>query len=170
MSDTLLLNADGMPLSFLPLSTLDWQESIRYMVLDKASVIDFYTNWVVHSSRWSTHVPSILMLKEYTKPKQTVRFSRSNVYLRDQFQCSYCLKKLERRECTIDHVLPISKGGKTNFENTVTACGTCNASKGNNSKVVPKFKPYKPSYFELVNKRKKLPYTVRNSDWLPYIT
>lgn len=169
MSDTLLLNADGQPLSYLPLSTISWQEAIKYMVLDKASVIDFYSNWVVRSSRWITQVPSILMIREYTKPKQTVKFSRSNVYLRDQFQCSYCLKKLQRKECSIDHVLPVSKGGKTNFENTVTSCTTCNASKGNNHKVVPKFKPYKPSYFELVNKRKNFSFLIRQESWREFL-
>ena len=34
--DTLVLNADGAPVNFLPLSTINWQEAIRYMVLDKA--------------------------------------------------------------------------------------------------------------------------------------
>lgn len=169
MSDTLLLNADGQPLNYLPLSVIDWQEAIRYMVLEKATVLEFYDSWTVSSPTWSTLVPSILILNEYSKPKQTVRFSRSNVYLRDRLICCYCLKNLEKKECTLDHVLPLSKGGKTNFENTVTACNSCNSYKGNNHKILPKIKPYKPTYYDLVNKRKKLPYNIRHSSWNDFL-
>jgi len=169
MSDTLLLNADGAPVSFLPLSVIDWQEAIKYMVLDKAHVIAYHENWIVHSARWETAVPSILMLHEYMKPKTSVRFSKGNVFLRDSYRCQYCEKHLTKKDCTLDHVLPTSHGGKTTFENTVTACGTCNANKGNNKKIRPKSKPYKPDYFELVNKRRQMPFNVRDSAWLDYI-
>ncbi len=170
MSDTLLLNADGAPVSFLPLSVIDWQEAIKYMVLDKANVLAYHDNWIVRSARWETQVPSILMLREYMKPKTTIRFSKGNVFLRDNYTCAYCGTSLNKKECTLDHVLPTSLGGKTTFENTVTACGPCNASKGNNKKIVPKFRPHKPDFYELVNKRKKMPFNVRHEAWLDYIS
>ncbi len=169
MSDTLLLNADGAPVSFLPLSVINWQEAIKYMVLDKANVLAFHDNWIVRSARWETQVPSILMLREYMKPKTSIRFSKGNVFLRDNYTCAYCGDHLEKKHCTLDHVVPSSHGGKTTFENTVTACGPCNASKGNNKKIVPKYKPHKPDFYELVNKRKKLPFNVRNPDWIEYL-
>ncbi len=169
MSDTLLLNADGAPVSFLPLSVINWQEAIKYMVLEKAYVLSFHDNWIVRSARWETQVPSILMLHEYMKPKTSIRFSKGNVFLRDNYTCQYCEKVLAKKECTLDHVLPSSHGGKTTFENTVTACGTCNANKGNNKKIRPKTKPYKPEFYELVNKRKRLPFNVRDPAWLEYI-
>lgn len=169
MSDTLLLNADGAPVSFLPLSVINWQEAIKYMVLDKANVLAFHDNWIVRSARWETQVPSILMLREYMKPKTSIRFSKGNVFLRDNYTCAYCGDQLEKKHCTLDHVVPSSHGGKTTFENTVTACGPCNATKGNNKKIVPKYKPHKPDFYELVNKRKKLPFHVRNPEWLEYL-
>lgn len=169
MSDTLLLNADGVPVSFLPLSVINWQEAIKYMVLDKANVLSWHDNWIVRSARWETQVPSILMLKEYMKPKTTVRFSKGNVFLRDGYHCAYCDTPLQKRDCTLDHVLPSSHGGKTTFDNCVTACGPCNANKGNNKKIRPKFKPYKPDFYELVNKRKKLPFQIRHPEWLEYL-
>jgi 5-methylcytosine-specific restriction endonuclease McrA len=169
MSDTLVLNADGAPVNFLPLSTVDWQEAIRYMVLEKAHVVTWHDDWVVRSARWETAVPAIIMLKDYMKPKTGIRFSKSNVFLRDRYTCQYCHDKLEKRECTLDHVLPTSMGGKTTFENTTTACGPCNANKGANHKIKPKIKPYKPEYYELVNKRKSLPFHVRHDSWLDYI-
>lgn len=169
MADTLLLNSDAQPASWLPLSTLTWQDAIKYMVLDKARVLEWHDSWIVRSARWETPVPAVMMLTEYMKPKMTVRFSKGNVFLRDKFICQYCGDKLEKRDCTLDHVLPVSHGGKTTFDNTVTACGPCNASKGNNKKIKPLTKPQKPDYWELVNKRKQLEFQVRHPSWLDYI-
>lgn len=169
MSDTLLLNASGEPVSFLPLSTLTWQDAIKYMVLDKATVLAWHDNWIVHSASWETAVPSVLILKEYMKPKMTIRFSKGNVFLRDNYTCAYCGDLLEKKSCTLDHVLPTSHGGKTTFENCVTACGPCNAGKGNNKKIKPKFKPHKPDFYELVNKRKRMPFQVRHEAWHDYL-
>jgi 5-methylcytosine-specific restriction endonuclease McrA len=169
MSDTLLLNSDAQPVSFLPLSTLTWQDAIKYMVLDKARVLAWHDGWIVHSASWETPVPSVMMLTEYMKPKSTIRYSKSNVFLRDNYTCAYCGDRLEKRECTLDHILPTSHGGKTTFENTVCSCGPCNANKGNNKKIVPKFKPHKPDFWELVNKRKKMEFQVKHSVWLDYM-
>ena len=104
------------------------------------------------------------------KSKTTVRFSRANVYLRDNGQCQYCGCIVDRKESTLDHVHPISKGGKTVWENTVTACGPCNADKADKTHThKPKIKPYKPDYYELVSKRKKQPFNVRYEEWLQFI-
>lgn len=171
MSDTLVLNADGLPVSVMPLSVIPWEEAIKYMVLDKADVLMFHENWIVHSATWETQVPSVIMLREYMKAKQTVRFSRSNVYLRDNGQCMYCSDHIDRKDATLDHVHPVSLGGKTTWENTVTACGPCNASKANQTKGwKPKIKPYKPDFYDLVNKRKKQGFhNIRFKEWLQFI-
>jgi 5-methylcytosine-specific restriction endonuclease McrA len=169
MADTLLLNSDAQPVSWLPLSTLTWQDAIKYMVLDKARVLEWHDNWIVHSATWETPVPSIMMLTDYMKPKTSIRFSKSNVFLRDSYVCQYCGDNLEKKHCTLDHVLPVSHGGKSTFENTTTACGPCNAGKGANKKIKPKSKPHKPEYWELVNKRKHMPFQIRHEAWLPYV-
>jgi 5-methylcytosine-specific restriction endonuclease McrA len=169
MADCLLLNADAQPVSFLPLSTLTWQDAIKYLVLEKASVLEWHDNWIVRSASWETAVPAVMMLSTYLKPKQYVRFSKGNVFLRDDWICQYCESDLTPKTATMDHVLPVSKGGKTMFENIVAACPLCNANKGNNHKIVPKKKPYKPDYWELVNKRKKFPFSVRHNSWNNYL-
>jgi hypothetical protein len=63
MADTLVLNADGAPLSLLPLSTITWQEAIRYLVLDKATVLEWHDDWIVRSARWETRVPSVIIVR-----------------------------------------------------------------------------------------------------------
>ncbi len=169
MSDTLLLNADAQPVSYLPLSTLCWQDAIKYMVLEKGRVLEWHDNWIVRSARWETPVPSIIMLTEYMKPKHTVRFSKSNVFLRDKYTCQYCGVVLTKQHCTLDHVLPVSHGGKSTFENSTTSCGPCNASKANDKRIKPKVKPYKPDFWELVSKRKDIGFQVRHESWMDYV-
>lgn len=169
MSDTLLLNSDAQPVSWLPLSTITWQEAIKYMVLEKATVLSWHDQWMVRSARWETAVPAVMMLTEYMKPKTVVRFSKSNVFLRDMYTCQYCGVHLSKKDCTLDHVLPVSRGGKTNFENSTTACHDCNSNKGNDHKIKPKHKPHRPDYWELVNKRKQMDVQVRHPSWTDYI-
>lgn len=164
-----MLNADGAPVSWLPLSIISWEESIKYMVLDKATVLDWYDDWVVHSANWETRVPAVMILKEYEKRKTGVRYSKHNVFLRDGYVCQYCGDSVTRSSATLDHVLPVSHGGKTTFENTVTACGPCNANKGNDKKIVPKSKPFKPTYFQLVEKRKKQKWDLPHPGWANYL-
>jgi 5-methylcytosine-specific restriction endonuclease McrA len=165
----LILNADASPVSLLPLSTVSWEESIRYLVTDKAVVLEWYEDWIVHSEHWETKVPAVMILKEYQKKKTTVRYSKHNVFLRDGYTCQYCGEDVARKTATLDHVLPVSHGGKTTFENTVCACATCNANKGNDKKIVPKVKPYKPTYFQLADKRKKLDWNLPHPSWEAYL-
>ena len=166
---TLMLNADGAPVSWLPLSTISWEEAVKYMVLEKATVLDWYDNWIVHSANWETQVPAVMILREYEKRKTAIRYSKHNVFLRDGYICQYCGDDVSRKTATLDHVLPVSHGGKTTFENTVTACGPCNANKGNNKKIVPKVKPFKPTYFQLVEKRKKQHWDMPHPAWKNYL-
>ena len=124
---TLILNADASPVSYLPLSTIGWEEAIRYLVTDKAVALEWYDDWIVRSQRWETRVPAVMILKEYQKKKTTVRFSKQNVFLRDGYRCAYCEADVSRKTATLDHVLPSSHGGKTTFENCVTACASLSA-------------------------------------------
>lgn len=170
MNSTLLLNTDGSPVSMLPISTLNWQDAIKYMVLQKATVLEWYDNWIVHSQKWSTAVPAVMILTEYQKKKTAVRYSKSNVFLRDEYTCQYCGDDVSKKTATLDHILPTSHGGRSTWENTTTACGPCNAEKGNDKRIVPKNKPYKPNYFQLVEKRKRLGFNgLAHPAWKNYL-
>lgn len=43
--------------------------------------------------------------------------------------CHYCGKSLKKDECTMDHVVPIVRGGRSNKGNVVIACKDCNNAK-----------------------------------------
>jgi 5-methylcytosine-specific restriction endonuclease McrA len=151
------------------LSTISWEEAIKFMVLEKATVLDVYDNWVVHSANWETQVPAVMILRDYEKRKTAIRYSKHNVFLRDGYTCQYCGDDVSRKTATLDHVLPVSHGGKTTFENTVCACATCNANKGNDKKIVPKHKPVKPTYYHLVDKRRQQKWDIPHPSWANYL-
>lgn len=76
--------------------------------------------------------PSVIRLLKYVSiPHKVVRFSRKNVLLRDRYTCQYCGEEFQPGFLTLDHVLPVSQGGKTQWDNVVAACKTCNIKKGN---------------------------------------
>lgn len=167
---TLLLNADAQPVSLLPLSTITWEEAIKYMVLEKARVVEWYDDWIVRSASWQTRVPAIMMLVEYQKPKANVRVSRTNVYLRDGYKCQYCGTDITDTSGTLDHVLPLSRGGKSNWTNLTTACKPCNWRKSDKVGMKPKHLPHKPDYWELAHKRKERGYHISHPSWHNYIS
>ena len=55
--------------------------------------------------------------------------TRFNVFKRDSFQCQYCGQVPPKVTLEIDHVLPVSKGGKSHIDNLITACFDCNRGK-----------------------------------------
>lgn len=60
---------------------------------------------------------------------------RSEVYDRDQCICQYCHKKVIPSKLTIEHVIPVSKGGIDDIINYITVCRSCNSSKKDKSLV-----------------------------------
>lgn len=167
----LVLNADAQPLSILPISTLDWQEAVKVYFLDRVTIIENYDDWSIHSPSFEMPVPSIIMLHDYVKVSKAVRFSRYNLFLRDGFKCQYCEKEYHgmHHELTLDHFIPRSHGGKTTWDNSVTACGDCNTRKANHTHMKPKVKPYKPTYYELADKRRKFPVIIPKMSWNDYL-
>jgi 5-methylcytosine-specific restriction endonuclease McrA len=76
-------------------------------------------------------VPRVIVLMAYERmPKTRVRFSRFNIYARDDNTCQYCGERLPRADLNLDHVIPRSRGGATSWENVVCSCVPCNLRKG----------------------------------------
>ncbi len=79
-------------------------------------------------------IPRVIVLLTYEHlPKARVRFSRFNIYARDDSTCQYCGRRLPRSELNLDHVIPRSRGGSTTWENVVCSCVACNLRKGGRS-------------------------------------
>lgn len=170
MSDCLVLNGDYQPLSVLPLSVIGWQQAVKLYFLNRVRIIESYDEWKVHSPSMDLKVPALVALKEFHSIKKYVRFSRHNMLLRDMYTCQYCSDTIEPSELTIDHVIPTSKGGRTNWENCVSACKKCNTAKGDSvGKMKPIREPYRPDYYNLASLRKLRPFTIRHPSWLQYI-
>lgn len=131
-----------------PHAVTSWQEGVTLAVCDKADVIAEYDD-VCSSPSLSVKIPAVVRLrKEFSPHKRGVKFSRINVLTRDGFKCCYCGKKKSVEELNYDHVVPRSRGGKTEWTNIVSSCFVCNRRKGART---PKeaglrmhFLPYRP--------------------------
>ena len=87
-------------------------------------------DWV-RCVRFELAVPRIIRLLFYDRlPRQPVKFNRRNIFARDGNRCQYCGKKFPTSELSLDHVVPRSRGGATNWTNIVCCCVDCNVRKG----------------------------------------
>jgi len=128
MENVLLLN-----ITYEPLKIINWKKAITLLLLDKVEVIEEY-NREIHSVSFVIKLPSVIrLLKMIRKPKTTIRFSRQNIYARDKYRCQYCKKQFPLEDLTYDHIIPRSRGGKTEWNNIVTCCIQCNRKKGGRS-------------------------------------
>ena len=53
------------------------------------------------------------------------------VFKRDNRTCVLCGAKAPAVELHVDHIIPVSKGGRTTLDNLQTLCAECNLGKGN---------------------------------------
>lgn len=76
-------------------------------------------------------IPQVIILMLYDRlPPRRIKFTRKNIYRRDNNSCQYCGKRLSTEELNLEHVLPLSRGGKNTWENVVCSCIKCNMRKG----------------------------------------
>ena len=87
---------------------------------------------IIRTITYKLKIPRIILLFIYDKmPPRKVKFTRRNVYKRDGNRCQYCGKKFKPEDLNLDHVIPVSCGGKDNWYNVVCSCVSCNLRKGN---------------------------------------
>lgn len=163
----LLLNS-----SYEPMLVLNWQKALILWLQDKAEVLEYH-DLFIYTVKTQFRLPSVLRLKNYVRPRRagTVRFSRENVYIRDDFTCQYCGKKHSPKSLTLDHVIPASQSGPKTWSNVVAACQKCNQTKANRTPKQAKMpllsEPKMPSWLptsDIEMKPEKMP-----SNWLQYL-
>ena len=171
-SPALVLNADFRPLSYYPLSLWSWQEAVKAVVSERVNVVSVY-NRMIHSPRRQMALPSVISLKEYIPTARRPAFTRFNVFLRDRFICQYCGESLPTHDLTFDHVVPRSKGGRTTWENVVTACSPCNLLKGNRlpreARMFPLAPPAQPTSFLLQEHGRAFPPNYLHESWRDFL-
>ncbi len=116
-------------------------------------------------------VPRVILLIGYDRvPKRQVRFSRFNVFSRDNNTCQYCGEKLPRSELNLDHVIPRSQGGLSTWENMVCSCFTCNRVKGGRMPEEASMrlirKPFRPEWTPFMLETFSFK---RYHEWRPYL-
>ncbi len=105
-------------------------ESWRELSALKAKYERDHHDWV-RCIRFELAVPRIIRLLTYDRlPRRNVRFTRRNIFARDLNRCQYCGRKFPMSELSLDHVIPRSRGGATDWQNIVCACVKCNVKKG----------------------------------------
>jgi 5-methylcytosine-specific restriction endonuclease McrA len=127
MEQTLLLNA-----TYEPLKVVHWQKAITLWCQGKVEIIASHDR-EIRAVSFSLKLPSVIRLLRYVRIKKRfdyVPFSRANIYARDAYTCQYCAHHHPTQELTFDHVVPVSQGGRKDWENIVTCCVSCNRRKG----------------------------------------
>jgi 5-methylcytosine-specific restriction endonuclease McrA len=148
MNRVVVLNGD-----FSFLNVISWRRAICMVIKGKAEVLKYSERIIRIATGEFMKIPLVLKLIKIVRLiyRNKVPFSKRNIMIRDGYKCVYC----ESNEIlTIDHVVPTSRDGKTNFENCVTCCKVCNFKKKNKTpseaKMYMKKQPYAPTISEFI--------------------
>jgi len=153
----LILKIDS---SFQPVGWIDFERAAYYMAKDLV-LWDSGENTTLHGGHNCDGVQSILKLPSIMaikgKPrngkfKYQINFSKSAMIRRDRNVCAYCGTVYRSADLEVEHIIPESRGGATDFKNTVAACRTCNCLKSNRTPEEAKmpllYVPYVPNIHE----------------------
>jgi len=125
MDRCIVLNGD-----YTFLNTVGWKRAICLLVKGKIEPLKYTDKVVRNVDGTEIRVPLVVKLIKVIRMiyKNRVPFTKKNVFIRDAYKCQYCGTNIE---LTIDHIIPVSRGGKNTFENCVAACKPCNNKKNN---------------------------------------
>lgn len=127
-------------------------------------------DWI-KAVQFEIEVPRVIRLLKYDRvPKNTVKFNRKNIFLRDEHRCQYCARRFSVQRLSLDHVMPRSRGGPDTWENVVCACLSCNVRKGGRTPVEAGMRllsePVRPKRSPLVSRQLTLQ---KYSAWKAFI-
>lgn len=158
----LILNQD-----FSAIAVCSVHKAFLLVYLQKAEMVTKANGDVLRTVSHAYPVPSVIRLQRYARvPYYGIALSRHNVLRRDNYTCQYCGAG---KNLTLDHLLPKSRGGETNWLNLVTACMHCNTRKGDRTPeeagLKLQQKPIRPSLKIFLQYH----LTTTNSDWKTYL-
>ncbi|HIK20740.1 MAG TPA: HNH endonuclease [Synechococcus sp. M44_DOE_062] len=118
--------------NYLPISRVNIKRAIVLLLTGKAEPLSMMhvPVWKVRSPSQVIEVPEHIRLTIKGKERawRVPPVNRREVLRRDHHTCQYCGST---HNLTLDHVVPLSKGGSHSWDNVVTACERCNQRKGN---------------------------------------
>jgi 5-methylcytosine-specific restriction endonuclease McrA len=120
----LVLNA-----TYEPINVCTVRRAAVLLLKEKAEVIEGGAS-ELRSELTSMVRPLVIRLLAFVKlPRDRHRrkITRRAVFARDDWTCQYCGA---RTGLTVDHVIPRSKGGSSDWSNIVACCAPCNRRKG----------------------------------------
>ena len=159
MDQVLLLNRN-----YEPISVIGWKRAICLFMLEKVEVVKTYDEEIT-TARIKFNFPAVVrLLNSFKNQQRTISFTKRNVFARDKWICQYCYQGFDPDDLTIDHVIPKSRGGKTEWENIVSCCRKCNVKKGSKTPLeagmILKKHPVVPSWIPIMRfliSRKSIP-------------
>lgn len=84
--------------------------------------------WLIEKLGYPTSIPDPELTERAPKsPSKPKRDYRQAIFHRDGYECAECGAT---EQLTVDHIIPISKGGTETLENLRTLCKSCNSKKG----------------------------------------
>jgi 5-methylcytosine-specific restriction endonuclease McrA len=102
---------------------VSWEEWIKLEPLNEEEVI--------HTSKQLVRQPTVVIANNFDRlVRKRGKFTLANVARRDGFKCQYTGKKLTRDRWSLDHVVPLSRGGRNSPDNVVLADKDVNNRKG----------------------------------------
>ena len=129
MSLPLILRLDvtGKPVRWIP-----WQEAACLYAREMVAWTAGAHNFALHGgcSRLTNSIVAVRGEFQRRHSRLVPPLNNAELFRRDQHLCLYCGKEHPAATLTRDHVIPLSRGGRDNWSNVVTACRRCNAHKG----------------------------------------
>lgn len=146
MDKVLVLNAD-----YTPINVTTVFKGFKLVDKGKAEILKAGDNPIVAGEKEFLR-PLIIRLYNYVKFRfHKLKINRNRLFRRDNYSCVYCGNK---RNLTVDHVIPKSRGGQNTWLNLVTCCSHCNRVKDNRTPEEAGMRflkqPYEPSIFSEV--------------------
>ena len=69
---------------------------------------------------------------EVARERKKARELRNSAWWKNELAkgiCHYCSKQFPQEELTLDHIVPVARGGKSTRGNLVVCCRACNQAK-----------------------------------------